>query len=801
MGDDIKQATSIPSGMAADVSLEQSLSKTKEIVQAVQVLQKQQEEADKKAHKEIRSHAQTKEKIKAVETDHARAREQMEFEIREQASTKDKLDRAEREHMKTRDSLQAQRHEVSSMLLQMEALKVEMEAQRKAFVVNVNWAARCTELKVKFDNSRNDYEKLSDQHVQTKAALVVAEKAREEFRTKSVPLLEALAEAQSEVARQAEALEGPAKLSDDVQKKLEEWQQFKSVQAAEQMDKLKGRSKAMGVLERQLAQGDSGLMGSYYTAWAVCVKDEIKNRKHKDQAMKQAMKTIANEGMGLLSQCFTPWRKDTENQKRLAMELANKRLEEANSRSGGSAAVARKRALAQLEKQFIGQDKALVKDAFGAWARGQADRKKKDANLQKGARMIANSGKALQAEIFMNWNGEAENTRKKKKDKEASSKKAARMIAGSSKALQADIFQTWAAWVRGAAEERKKKAAGNQKAARMMANSAGSLMNLCFDSWGKILAEKKKKDAGNKKAARMISGSAQALVIQVFQDWGALCVTKKAKEQNTAKAVRMINASGEALQASCYQSWAQDIRKNREKNKKLRAIEKTLGAGAAGIKLLVTTAWKTTTIMDLRTKRAKQRSMSSAMKSISGNTDLLMTQVCMSWARAIAAGSVEKLQEKVTAAQSALDDAMVAATKAVEEDVGKCQEEADRLKAELEIAKKQLAEAKAKVEAMEGQIEEANGVIRDREIQMQNLVGELEDSRRKARDIGEELAKVGIFLQGAGPRKQSRPRSGAKAAKDDGSLPKIGGRPMSGRANKGGAPMPPSSKGAWEDGQ
>merc|ERR1719247_2844194 len=68
----------------------------------------------------------------------------------------------------------------------------------------------------------------------------------------------------------------------------------------------------------------------------------------------------------------------------------------------------------------------------------------------------------------------------------------------------------------------------------------------------------------------------------------------------------------------------------------------------------------------------------------------------------------------------------------------------------------------------------------------------LEDSRKKAKDIGEELAKVGIFLQSASPRK-SRPRSGAKA--DSNALPKLGNersRPMSGRKGS-------NTKSAWNE--
>jgi len=758
------------------VTLEQSLSKTKEIVSAVQNLQKAQEEADRKANKEVRSHEKTKEMIKKVESEQYQVRELMEKELSQHSLTKDRLEKAEREHNKTRDSLQAQRHEVSSMLLQMEALKVEMEAQRKAFVVNVNWAARCTDLKVKFDQSKTDYDKLWDTNSQTKAALETAKKASEEYRIKSVCVMEDLDKAKEQLDRQTAELAGKPTVTEEISKDLEEWQRYKQAQAAEEIAQKSGRSKAMGVLQRQLAQGESGLITSTYAGWSAYVRDEVKRRKHKDQAMKQAMKSIANEGMGLVSQCFSPWRKDTENVKRAALAAANRKLEEANSKSGGSAAIARKKALAQLEKQFIGQDKALTKQAFQEWASGKALRKKKDNNLQKGARMIANSGKALQAEIFTVWNGETENTRKIKAQKSAGHNKAARMIANSGKALVANIFTTIAIWVKGLANERKKKAAGNEKAVRMMANSGKMIMNICFDSWAKVQAEKRKKDAGNKKAARMISGGNNVLLITCVEGWRKMFVTKKAKEANTAKAVRMINASGEALQASCYQAWSSYVSKNREKNKKIRAVEKTLGASAEGMKLLVTTAWIQTHTADLRTKRSKGRGMTSAMKSITGNQDMLMTQICMSWARVIAQGRVEKLKEKEGDAQKALDDAMTTAKEGVEVDLKACQEQVDQLQAELEKVRKELQDAKTKVQSLEGQIEEGESMIADRKSHLESSTAELRESQRKAHDISEELAKVGIFLQNATPRRQSRPRSGAKGS-DNVALPKIGGAP------------------------
>merc|ERR1712070_337667 len=101
-----------------------------------------------------------------------------------------------------------------------------------------------------------DYDKLYDQHHQTKAALDAANKAQEDYRTKSVATLDVLEEARKQIALQKDELEGRGTLSEDVQKKLEEWQKFKDVQTAEFIAQGRGKSKAMGVLERQLAEGD-----------------------------------------------------------------------------------------------------------------------------------------------------------------------------------------------------------------------------------------------------------------------------------------------------------------------------------------------------------------------------------------------------------------------------------------------------------------------------------------------------------------------------------------------------------------
>merc|ERR1719473_2092064 len=104
------------------------------------------------------------------------------------------------------------------------------------------------------------------------------------------------------------------------------------------------------------------------------------------------------------------------------------------------------------------------------------------------------------------------------------------------------------------------------------------------------------------------------MIIGVFKAWADDRKNKKEKEGNTAKAVRMINNSSEALQASCYQAWAADIRKNRDRNKKIRALEKSFGAQDTGTKMVVLTSWQGYAKVEGRKKKAKERSMRTAVK-------------------------------------------------------------------------------------------------------------------------------------------------------------------------------------------
>jgi len=727
-----------------------------------------------------------KDRIKSIEADRTKALDAAEAESRKHIASKEKFEREERNHVKTKDALQAAKDDVASMKLQMDAMKVEMEAQRKAFVVNVNWAARCTELKAKFDAQQQEYDRLLQEHVQAKAAMETAVNSESEFAQKAQAAQDAYTAALNQLKKNQEDIKKNSELGDDIANKLKELQDFREKAQMEAVAKKQGSQQALSVLQRSLAAGDKGLITSAFSGWASLTKTEKIQRLKKDKAMKSTLKNIASEGQALVGTVFKEWARDMEAAKRAALQAASKRLEESNAGAGSMAS--RQKAIAQLEKQFAGEDKVLIQSTFSAWCLGQLERKKKDQGHQKAARMIYNAERGVVESVWNVWNVLAEKTRKTKADKAASSQKAARMIANSGKALAAEIFTTWWAWIEDIRKERKQKEAGTAKAMRMMANSAMALVNLCFDSWAKFLKEAKKKGEGNKKALRMINNSSAVLVKEVFVNWKGSKASAKAKEQNTAKAVRMIASSNGALVASVFQGWSADVRKNKDKNKKIRALEKSFGAQDMGLKMVVFGAWQGWAKVEARKKKVKENSMKSAIKSITGNQDLVICHFFLFWARFIKGDIHAKLSEEVKAKEAALGTAVADAKAAIDYDLQQALEEVNATKEEIARLTQERDDAKASLEGIEARLAETAGSIKERERQLTELTSELEESRAKARRIGDELAKVGIFLQSVTPRKasrgtggsDSRPRSGSKG---DTTLPRINGnssRPMSG---------------------
>merc|ERR1711988_1146131 len=110
-------------------------------------------------------------------------------------------------------------------------MKVEMEAQRKAFVINVNWAARCTELKTKFDQSCHEYDGLLEQHVKAKAEMDNALRAQEEYRMKHQAAADTLNNVQTELDRVSNENTTKNALMQEVEAKLVQLEAWKEKEA------------------------------------------------------------------------------------------------------------------------------------------------------------------------------------------------------------------------------------------------------------------------------------------------------------------------------------------------------------------------------------------------------------------------------------------------------------------------------------------------------------------------------------------------------------------------------------------
>lgn len=263
----------------------------------------------------------------------------------------------------------------------------------------------------------------------------------------------------------------------------------------------------------------------------------------------------------------------------------------------------------------------------------------------------------------------------------------------------------------------------------------------------------------------------------------------------------MIANGTQGLAGEIFEVWSTWFKVNKDKNKKMRAVEKTIGASAKGLQMLVFTSWQSTASDEARKKRAKEKNMARGNKAVGGYQELLMCHLTLFWARVCKAAILDKAKAEIEDAKVKVVEAEDAARVAIEQDLGKAQEDLAKALADLGAAKKKEADATSKVEGIENQIYEETKLQELQDKQIDELTNELEVSRKKAKDINDELAKVGIFLESVTPRKgsaKSRPRSGSRKEKD-GVLPRIeaGTRPMSapkkppsGLAEKDRAPYP-----------
>merc|ERR1712187_1082258 len=96
------------------------------------------------------------------------------------------------------------------------------EVQRKAFIVNVNWASRHAELKTKVDEYQHDYEKLHGLQLQAKEQLDAAVGAQEGYMGSHREAVEELERVRAQLAEQQDQLGLGAEQGQNIAEQLAE---------------------------------------------------------------------------------------------------------------------------------------------------------------------------------------------------------------------------------------------------------------------------------------------------------------------------------------------------------------------------------------------------------------------------------------------------------------------------------------------------------------------------------------------------------------------------------------------------
>jgi len=708
---------------SAGPSLEDTITRTRDIANQVQAAARQQQDHDVKLRSELKGHAATKDKIKDVEVEHKRITGILGQETREHNTTKLALGDKERYNLKAQEALKSLADDLVSVRLHNEALRAEMEKQRKEFVVSVNWAARHAELKAKVEEIQIEHEKLLVTQADMKVLLDSAVRTHEEYMSEHRGSVEELEAMRKQLAEQTEQHGLTASMGEDVAEQLAELQILKRQIEMDKERSAGNKEKAKKQLEKSFLQGDSSLLRTAVGAWVQIAKTEKQQKAKKEQSRAVAMRGIANSGLAMQDFCLTAWHKLLEEKKKEEMEAARRALEEKGV-GGEGAKRARQKALAQMEKQFLSQDNGLVREVLISWQGVKVERLRKD------------KAKAM----------------------------AYRTVAGGTQALLQQVHQAWA----GVMEEHKltrvRKAAGNAKGLRMIANGNNAMMDFCLTAWAKL--------------------SQQA------------AATKKAKDCGNTKALKMMANSGMVMVGLCFTNWATYIKNSKAKSKKMRAVERNLVQGGAAMVQMVFSQWKAWQEGEHKKKKSKMSRMHVAEKAIQGNSAALMSQVFHAWDRIHDQAIEDRKKEALKSVKGTVDQAAL----------DRSREALDELRKEMEEMKAATKSMTKRMEEAESELKKKNEAHQLREMDLGKIRKELDDSKRKAKDINEELAKVGQFLAATPPRRAKSPSRDKRGSNDTNQLPRIDGAPSSrprsgtrkGDATKG-VPAPAGdTKTAWD---
>jgi len=233
---------------------------------------------------------------------------------------------------------------------------------------------------------------------------------------------------------------------------------------------------------------------------------------------------------------------------------------------------------------------------------------------------------------------------------------------------------------------------------------------------------------------------------------------------------------GDALKAQIVQTWHSFVKKTKDKVKKMKAIERNLVSSAQQVVQMVFSTWKAWQEVEHKRKAGKINALTAAEKTIKNNSRQVLEGFFSAWLQFTDAEKIARVLEEIANTKGCVDLAALARSQA----------EVEKLRAEMEEEKAKATDITKRLETTEEQVGEKTQALHTSTMDLCRIKKELEDSRRKAREINEELAKVGQFLSQSHRREKSEKRD-SKQERDSTQLPRIDGtssRPRSGARNR-----------------
>merc|ERR1719217_1985534 len=195
-------------------------------------------------------------------------------------------------------------------------------------------------------------------------------------------------------------------------------------------------------------------------------------------------------------------------------------------------------------------------------------------------------------------------------------------------------------------------------------------------------------------------------------------------------------------------------------------VQRQLASQGTALLGMCVSCWREHRVDEANKRAFKLKNMNASQAAIANSATALLTQAFGAMRKEMEEAKNEKLREALKNVKPITD---VAALEAA-------QEEVKRLNKSITELNSMIAKEKVGQVDINAELDDRERNLRSWDSQLAKIKKEITESRKKAREINDELAKVGMLLQSPPPRKNS--------PKDQTALPSINGsggsaRPMS----------------------